>query len=549
MPVSKTKNNKYKSKKTSWLQRNKRLALFIATFAVVGGFFLWRSFAGTALSISMDACANGKGYYIAQIDGTVTAFGAAKKDIGSPKSDNTKLYQGVVDIASTPDCQGYWVMTGAGRVMAYGNASFKGQITEDAPDGFYVAIIPTSSGQGYWIVNRSGGVVAKGDAEGKVNFGKTNYQNALGTIAGVNEIVDADAAKDNGLYLLDKNGKVYTVGDAERRDDVTLRTGEIATSISAYNMNRSYYVATSKGKVFAYGSGAKLKGDRDGTSLNGGIVSLVYRGTPGTDDVGYWMLDGGGKIYAHNVTHYGGTGDVDPVVYIPPTCAKNAPSKPLGTWPNCYAKPSNPGGGGTGGGSNSGGDPCTKDLKDVLTLQKCLNAKGANPKLDEDGIPGQKTRAACQQIFKNYCPYPPLASGSGSGMVTGGGSGSGSNEGSLNQCERNARDAEANYNLAVARKQVLKTAAISIGAYDRNRDTFESTSTTDSLQFKLDRMSYYISELRATVEDFPFCQGDGLARSSRDYGYFVYHLDNFNVIYRNLSGILYRQASTNNMGS
>ena len=115
---SKIKNNGFKNKKTNWLQRNKKLVLFILPFMLIGGFLLWRSFAGTALSISMDACANGKGYYIAQIDGTVSAFGDAKKDVGSPKSDNTKLYQGVVDIASTPNCQGYWAMTGAGRVLA-----------------------------------------------------------------------------------------------------------------------------------------------------------------------------------------------------------------------------------------------------------------------------------------------------------------------------------------------------------------------------------------------------------------------------------------------
>jgi hypothetical protein len=71
----------------------------------------------------------------------------------------------VVDMASTPNGQGYWVVASGGYVRAFGDAKSYG----DPPAiGVHphdiTAIAPTVDGHGYWLTGKDGGMFSFGDA-------------------------------------------------------------------------------------------------------------------------------------------------------------------------------------------------------------------------------------------------------------------------------------------------------------------------------------------------------------------------------------------------
>jgi hypothetical protein len=68
----------------------------------------------------------------------------------------------VVDICATPSGSGYWLVTGAGGVFAFGDAHTHGaKVATHAP---VVSIARTSTGNGYWPAASDGTIGAFGDA-------------------------------------------------------------------------------------------------------------------------------------------------------------------------------------------------------------------------------------------------------------------------------------------------------------------------------------------------------------------------------------------------
>jgi hypothetical protein len=73
-----------------------------------------------------------------------------------------RLSTPVVDMCTTPTGKGYWLVTGAGGVFAFGDADLHGaQLPTAAP---VVSIARTSTGNGYWLAAKDGKVGAFGDA-------------------------------------------------------------------------------------------------------------------------------------------------------------------------------------------------------------------------------------------------------------------------------------------------------------------------------------------------------------------------------------------------
>ena len=117
-----------------------------------------------------------KGYWLLASDGTVYAFGDAQFF-----GDNLAYCAGgvgrytciqqlpgakFVGIASTPDGQGYWLVTSNGSVLNFGDAPSApslGELSAGFADNI-VSLVPTSDGQGYWLVASDGGIFAFGDA-------------------------------------------------------------------------------------------------------------------------------------------------------------------------------------------------------------------------------------------------------------------------------------------------------------------------------------------------------------------------------------------------
>ncbi|HET9444578.1 MAG TPA: Gmad2 immunoglobulin-like domain-containing protein, partial [Acidimicrobiales bacterium] len=84
---------------------------------------------------------------------TVLAFGDAVFH-GSTGADPLKAP--VIDIATTPDGGGYWLVAADGGIFTFGDAAFVGSGAGTAGDTV-VGLAPTSSGAGYWLATTGPG--------------------------------------------------------------------------------------------------------------------------------------------------------------------------------------------------------------------------------------------------------------------------------------------------------------------------------------------------------------------------------------------------------
>lgn len=375
--------------------RNKKITalLFVAVFGGVGGAYIMFSKAATVAPRVAMAHWRNYGYWIAASDGQVQNFGKAKF-YGSPKKSGLKLAQGITDIAARRDGTGYWLLGGDGGIFAYGGAKYLGKPPANNTTGYYRAIVSTPTGNGYWVISKLGTGYAFGDAKTtyKIDYSKNNYEVVLGTIKGVDTIVDADhvGGDGKGLFILDRNGKVYVAGTAKAYyagGSGTLSSGEQASGITA-DITTGYLITTNKGRVVARGKDVKNVGSVYGKKLGGAITGVQKIGrSSDLSTYGYWLVGRDGGVFAYGKVTYHGAKPVN----LTPTTSTSA-------------------------------DPCKGDIKgNIKLLQQCLNKLGANPKLVEDGILGPKTRQACKDVLKGFCPHPPITT-----TTTGGGTGDGS---------------------------------------------------------------------------------------------------------------------------
>ena len=330
--------------------RTKKIIPFVVLFALVGGYFVWKSFASSVLTMSMVGAKDNKGYLVLHVDGNVRKFGSASYH-GSPKASGVtgKVF---LDMAATNTGAGYWVMAESCKVYAYGDAQ---KIDTPESGGPYLAIVSTP-GQGFWLVTKTGIPIAYGDAKTtyKLDTSKKNYTDGgFGTVKGATGIVDADRnSKGTALYMLDENGKVYGLGaDFVERGGIesVVNSTVKAASISAKSAISSYVVISTKGHVVAYGTASKYRGGWADQNRSVGFRRVEKFGNAASNTDGYWVVGADGKIFGtERAGLYGDTSDVE--------------LKPVFV------------------------DLCHADLKiaeNITNLQKCLNWKGA--KLTVDG--------------------------------------------------------------------------------------------------------------------------------------------------------------------
>jgi len=115
-------------------------------------------------TVGIAPLSNGAGYWEAEANGTVAAFGSAR-DHGSLTG---QLNSPIVGIAATPDGGGYWLVAADGGVFGFGDAGFRGNTytigIENQLDKPMVGMAAMPDGGGYWLVAADGGVFAFGDA-------------------------------------------------------------------------------------------------------------------------------------------------------------------------------------------------------------------------------------------------------------------------------------------------------------------------------------------------------------------------------------------------
>ena len=94
----------------------------------------------------------GKGYWIANANGTVTPYGDATNLGGVPSPPSP-----IAAIAASPTGVGYWLVTQTGQVYAVGAAVYHGGVTT-ALNAPIIAMVADPATGGYWLLGADGGV-------------------------------------------------------------------------------------------------------------------------------------------------------------------------------------------------------------------------------------------------------------------------------------------------------------------------------------------------------------------------------------------------------
>jgi hypothetical protein len=152
--------------------------------------------------VAMAGTPDGRGYWLAAMDGGVFAFGDAGF-FGSMGA--THLVQPVVGMATTRDGGGYWLVAADGGIFAFGDAHYYGsEGGQNLPAG--VVGMATPNGLGYWLVGGDGSLYPFGDAP---NFGSLADVNLDSSVAGI-----APGFEGKGYWLVETDGEVFGFGDA-----------------------------------------------------------------------------------------------------------------------------------------------------------------------------------------------------------------------------------------------------------------------------------------------------------------------------------------------
>jgi hypothetical protein len=170
--------------------------------------------------VAMASTPDGKGYWLAAMDGGVFTFGDAPF-LGSMGA--TRLNQPIVGMAATPDGKGYWLVAADGGIFSFGDAAFLGSTGAIRLNQPIVGMAATPDGKGYWLVASDGGIFTFGDAR---FFGSWGNQNLPDPVVGLL------ASPDGGGYAIaTANGVVLGQGDAQVFGGLTLSPD--ATPVSA----------------------------------------------------------------------------------------------------------------------------------------------------------------------------------------------------------------------------------------------------------------------------------------------------------------------------
>ena len=238
------------------------------------------------------------GQILAAADGGIFVFGDA--GFYGSAVDHVSPADPVVDAAATPSGNGYWVVTAAGEVLAFGDAGDLG----DAPAAatMIVAIVPSESGDGYWLAASDGGVFAFGDAAFAGSAGAIDLNQSI-----VGMAADPDGS---GYWLLGSDGGVFSYGAAFAGSTGDITLVEPVVDIAADLDGSGYWLVASDGGVFSFD--ATFHGSTGAIDLVEPIVDMVADPAGG----GYWLVASDGGVFAFDVPFLGSLGDIDLVAPI-----------------------------------------------------------------------------------------------------------------------------------------------------------------------------------------------------------------------------------------
>ncbi|MEU4831127.1 M23 family metallopeptidase [Streptosporangium sp. NPDC023615] len=184
---------------------------------------------------------NGGGYWLLSSAGQVYAYGNAPYRGGSP----TGYQQEIVAMAAMPDDQGYVMMSAGGQVYAYGSAAYRG----GSPTGYagrFVDVEMTPDGGGYWLLTSAGQVYAYGNAQ-YLGGSPTGFSRAV--------VAMSPTRDGQGYVMVSKAGQVYAYGNAPYLGGSPGGvTGEISDVSYRTDGTHGYVMVSTTGGHYAYGT-------------------------------------------------------------------------------------------------------------------------------------------------------------------------------------------------------------------------------------------------------------------------------------------------------
>ncbi|HET9733364.1 MAG TPA: hypothetical protein VFP54_11880 [Acidimicrobiales bacterium] len=243
------------------------------------------------------------GYWVANADGAVSAFGGAP-DFGS--AAGVHLNRPVLGMAATPDARGYWLVAGDGGIFTYGDAGFFGSTGGMRLNQPVVGIAATPDGGGYWLVASDGGVFSFGDAS---FWGSTGSLRLNRPIVGL-----APTPSGRGYWLVASDGGVFAFGDAAfLGSEGGANIPAPVTSIEATPSGHGYWMTAAGGLIYAFGDAAAAGGPS-------GVAAPIVSMAPTPDGQGYWVLGSDGGVLTYGGAPYAGraTPGSVAIVAVPP---------------------------------------------------------------------------------------------------------------------------------------------------------------------------------------------------------------------------------------
>jgi hypothetical protein len=232
---------------------------------------------------------NGTGYWEAEANGTVAAFGAAQNFGSVPGGLNAPI----VGIAATPNGGGYWLVAGDGGIFSFGNAQFYGSTGALRLNKPIVGMASTPSGGGYWLVASDGGIFSYGDAR---FFGSMGGRPLNQPIVGL----AADSAT-GGYWEVASDGGIFAYNAPFFGSTGAIHLNRPIVGMEASPNGQGYRFVAADGGIFTYGQ-APYDGSTGGMSLSAPVVGIAADNTSN----GYWLAAADGGIFTFGGASYMG---------------------------------------------------------------------------------------------------------------------------------------------------------------------------------------------------------------------------------------------------
>jgi hypothetical protein len=218
----------------------------------------------------------------------------------------------LTSIAAAPN-GGFWTQVDNRYDESYQGGTFARHGAPRYEEIFLRGSIASIPGRnGYWVVTHNGGIIARGDAPGLCGSQLSTCSSyPMRPLADQFIVAAAATPSGNGLWAVDRQGKVYPAGDANFYGDV--RTApQAVTGFAATPSGKGYYLVTETGQVFNFGdavhygsTGGQKPG---GQSVTGIALSLGDHGITN----GYWLTAEDGAIYTYGQAPFWGNAGINP---------------------------------------------------------------------------------------------------------------------------------------------------------------------------------------------------------------------------------------------